>query len=206
MPRRPADQTVNRDDILHAAAQVFCERGYHGATMQDISAAVGLTAGSLYHHFKGGKEAILIAVLESGLDQVIGDLQAIADSALAPDEKLRRAIEAHVRSVTRNVAVAALMIFEMRTTLSLPEVPARYLARRDNFEALYRQIVEEGMQAGVFRPVDAGIFTRALLGASNWVSVWFRPEGRLSGDEIAAQIADIFLRSLLSTSPSSDTP
>ncbi len=196
MPRRPADQTVNRDDILTAAAHIFCERGYHGATMQDISAAVGLTAGSLYHHFKGGKEDLLIAVLESGLDQVTGDLEALGASALPPEEKLRQYIRAHVLSVTRNVAVAALMIFEMRTTLSLPEVPDRYLAQRDHFEGLYRRVIEEGIAVGVFRPVDVGIFARTLLGASNWVSVWYRPEGRLGGEEIATQIADIFLNAL----------
>ncbi|MBN1965940.1 MAG: TetR family transcriptional regulator [Anaerolineae bacterium] len=197
MPRRPADQTVSRDDILAAAARVFHERGYHGATMGDISAAVGLTAGSLYHHFKGGKEALLIAVLEFGLAQVTTDVQAIAESALAPEEKLRLAIRAHILSVTEHVAVAALMIFEMRTTLSLPDVPERYLARRDAFENLYRQMITEGIAQGVFRPVDVGVFTRTLLGASNWVSVWYRPSGRLSGEAIADQIAGIFLASLL---------
>lgn len=196
MPRRPADQTVNRDDILTAAAHIFCERGYHGATMQDISAAVGLTAGSLYHHFKGGKEALLIAVLESGLEQVTHDLEAIECSTLTPEEKLRGYVRAHVQSVTQNVAVAALMIFEMRTTLSLPEVPDRYLAQRDHFEGLYRRVVETGIAAGVFRPVDVGVFARTLLGASNWVSVWYRPEGRLGGEEIAEQIADIFINAL----------
>ncbi len=197
MPRKPADQTVSRADILAAAARVFHERGYHGATMQDISAAVGLTAGSLYHHFKGGKEAILIAVLEAGMDPVLNKVHCIATSPLPPEEKLHQAIQAHVRSVTGQMAVAALMIFEMRTALSLPEVPQRYLAKRDQFEGFYRQMITEGIETGVFRPVDVGVFTRTMLGASNWVTVWYRPEGRLSGAEIARQIADIFLSALL---------
>jgi hypothetical protein len=46
------------------------------------------------------------------------------------------------------------------------------------------------------RVVDVGIFTKALLGAHNWVSVWYRPGGRLTGTEIADRIADIFLASL----------
>ncbi len=196
MGRRPASQTVSRQDILNAAARVFHERGYHGATMQDISAAVGLTAGSLYHHFSGGKEAILIAVLEAGLAYVTEELQRIVDSPLPPDEKLHCAIRAHVLSVTEHVAVAALMVFEMRTALGLPEAPARYLARRDAFEGLYRRMIAEGIAAGVFRPVDVGVFTRTLLGAANWVSIWYRPEGRLSGVDIAEQIADIFLNAL----------
>jgi len=196
MGRRPASQTVSRQDILDAAAHVFHERGYHGATMQDISAAVGLTAGSLYHHFSGGKEAILMAVLEAGLAQVTAELQALAGSPLPPDEKLRRAICVHIISVTEHVTVAALMVFEMRTALSLPEAPARFLAGRDAFEGLYRQMIADGITAGLFRPVDVGVFTRALLGAANWVGVWYRPEGRLKGVDIAEQIADIFLNAL----------
>ncbi len=197
MPRKPADQTVNSQDILEAAAHVFHEHGYHGATMQDISAAVGLTAGSLYHHFKGGKEAILVAVLEAGLDQVTAAVRCIAESALSPEERLRRAIRAHVLSVTNNVSVAALMIFEMRTTLSLPDVPQKYLAQRDAFEGLYRQMIAEGIETGIFRPVDVGLFTRTMMGASNWVSVWYRPGGRLKGAAIADQVADIFLSALM---------
>jgi AcrR family transcriptional regulator len=197
MPRKPADQTVNREDILRAAARVFHDCGYHGATMQDISAAVGLTAGSLYHHFSGGKESIFIAVLEEGLMQVMADVKAIVESSLVPEEKLRQAIRAHVLGVTGHVSIAALMIFEMRTTLSLPDVPQRYLAQRDQFEGLYRDTIAEGIASGVFKPVDVGVFTRTLLGASNWVSVWYRPEGRLKGEDIANSIADIFLSALL---------
>lgn len=196
MPRKPAAQTVNREDILTAAARVFHARGYHGATMQDISAAVGLTAGSLYHHFKGGKEALLIAVLEHGLDQITAEVRALAASPLPPPEKLRRMICAHVLGVTGHTAIAALMIYELRTLLSLPEAPQSYLARRDEFEGLYRQIIVEGIGAGCFTPVDVGVFTRTLLGALNWVSVWYRPEGRLSGQAIAEQMADIFLKAL----------
>ena len=197
MPRKPAEQTVSREDILAAAARVFCAQGYHGATMQDISRAVDLTPGSLYHHFTGGKDAILIAVLQAGLEQVTADVCRITEAPLPPEEKLQRAIQAHVLSVTQHTAVAALMIFEMRTTLSLPDLPQDYLAQRDRFENLFRQMLVEGVAAGVFRPVDVGVFTRTLLGASNWVSVWYRPEGRLKGAEIAEQIADFFLHALL---------
>jgi len=135
--------------------------------------------------------------LEAGLEQVTDQVRCIAVSDLLPDEKLRCAIRAHVTSLTHNTSVATLMIFEMRTTLSLPEVPQRYLAQRDQFEGLYRQMIIEGIEAGVFRPVDVGVFTRTLMGASNWVSVWYRPSGRLSGEAIADQIADIFLGALL---------
>ncbi|MCC7208666.1 MAG: hypothetical protein IT323_15265, partial [Anaerolineae bacterium] len=114
-----------------------------------------------------------------------------------PAEALRRMIAAHVEAVTNNMPVGAAMVFEIRALMVLDD-PARdtFLRRRDAFERRFRQVVENGIRDGVFRPLDPGMFTKALLGAQNWVSVWFRPQGRLSGSQIAAHMADVFLGAL----------
>jgi AcrR family transcriptional regulator len=189
---------VHRQDVLLAAAAVFQERGYEGATMADIARKVNLTPGSLYHHFPAGKRDLLLEVLNSGLDAVLARLDSILAQRLPPAETLRRMIAAHVEAVTANVPVGAAMVFEIRALMVLDD-PARaaFLQRRDAFEACFRQVVDAGIRDGAFRPVDAGIFTKALLGAQNWVSVWYRPQGRLSGPEIAEQMADVFLGALL---------
>lgn len=203
MPRKPASQTVHRQDVLLAAAAVFQERGYEGATMADIGRRVNLTPGSLYHHFPDGKRDLLLEVLNTGLNAVFTTLEEIMRLGLPPDETLRRMIAAHVEAVTANVPVGAAMVFEIRALMALEGSPAReeFLRRRDAFEARFRQVVELGMDHGLFRAVDPGIFTKMLLGAQNWVSVWYRPQGRLSGAQIAAQIADIFLGALLAAPP-----
>jgi AcrR family transcriptional regulator len=197
--RKPADQTVQRRDILLAAAGVFQERGYQGATMADIAARVNLTAGSLYHHFPAGKCDLLLAVLNEGLDTVLGEVDQIMAEGLPPAETLRRMIAAHIVGVTENTSVGTAMVFEIRTALDLSEDAAgrdAFLRRRDEFERRYRQVVEQGIAEGVFRKVDVGIFTKAMLGAHNWVSVWYRPSGRLSGQQIAERMADTFLAAL----------
>ena len=73
---------------------------------------------------------------------------------------------------------------------------ALFFARRDEFEDLFRLVVRQGIQNKSFQPVDVGIFTKTMLGAHNWVGVWYKPEGRLSGDQIAELIADTLLRAL----------
>lgn len=199
MARKPADQTVQRDDIVAAAAAVFQERGYQGATMADIAQKVKLTAGSLYHHFPAGKRDLLLAVLSQGLDAALSKIDTILAVKQSPTETLRRMIESHVIGVTQDVAIGAAMVFEIRTVLDLQDDPAgreAVLKRRDEFERRYRQVIEQGIAAGEFRRVDAAIFTKAMLGAHNWISVWYRPMGRLSGQQIADQMADTFLYAL----------
>ena len=75
-----------------------------------------------------------------------------------------------------------------------------FFAGRDRFEDLFRVVVSEGIEHGVFRPLDVPIFVKTLLGAHNWVGVWYRPEGRLNGAQIADLIADTMLLGVLKES------
>ncbi len=213
MARKPADQSVSREDILLAAADVLQRNGYEATTMKDIAAAVNLTAASLYHHFRN-KDALLLAVLEAGLEHVLSQIEPIAHSDLSSPEKLSLMIKAHVLGLTQNTAVGAAMVFEIRSLMGAKEPlsiaspadhdayqtfverRALFFSRRDEFEDLFRLVVRQGIQNKSFQPVDVGIFTKTMLGAHNWVGVWYKPEGRLSGEQIAERIADTMLRAL----------
>lgn len=213
MARKPADQSVNRDDILHAAADAIRRSGYEAVTMKDIASAVNLTAASLYHHFKN-KDALLLAVLEFGLEVIIARVEPIACGIESADVRLRAMIREHVAGVAENTAVGAAMVFEIRALMNVrpprknadPDEIASYseflarrdafFTRRDHFEELFRTVVRDGIADQTFRAVDAPIFVKTLLGAQNWVGVWYKPDGRLSGSAIADQIADVFLNSL----------
>ena len=109
MARKPADQSVHRDDIILAAAGVLQRNGYEATTMKDIAAAVNLTAASLYHHFRN-KDALLLAVLEAGLAIIIARIEPIVHSSQPPADKLRAIIKAHVTGLAGNAAVGAAMV------------------------------------------------------------------------------------------------
>ena len=211
MARKPADQSVNREDILWAAAEVLRHKGYDATTMKDIAAQVNLTAASLYHHFKN-KDFLLLSVLEFGLELSIERLERILASDIGFSGKFSAMIRSHVVSVTENVAVSAAMVFEIRALLTVGaggkngngkfqgEFVARrdqFFARRDYFESLFHDTLVAGIDAGEFRQVDAAIVTKTILGAHNWVAIWFREGGRLSGEEVANVIADLFLTALI---------
>ena len=214
MARKPADQSVSREDIIQAAADVLKQKGYEATTMKDIASEVDLTAASLYHHFKN-KNALLLAVLEAGMDYALGRIRPVAESEGEAAAKLREMICVHVVSLADHTAVGAAMVFEIGALIGVKppasngesarqavnELTDRrdaFFERRDRFENYFREVVADGIESGEFREVDVPIFVKTMLGANNWVSVWYRPGGRLSGDEIADQMADTFLRSLQS--------
>jgi AcrR family transcriptional regulator len=195
MARKPAEQTVHPDAIIRAAALVFQRKGYHGATMAHIARQVNLTAGSLYHHFPS-KEGLLIAVLDTGLTQITTAVSAVIAAGAPPDDQLRQIIAVHIRSLIEHANIAAAVIFESRALLEIEGVREQVTRQRDTLEGLYRGVVTAGVTAGTFRPVDVAIFVKTLFGALNWVSVWYRAGGRLTGAQIAAEIADTFLAAL----------
>lgn len=213
MARKPADQSVNREDIIIAAADVLRRNGYDATTMKDIAARVNLTAASLYHHFRN-KDFLLLAVLELGLNHSIERLEPVAASDISCAEKLRRMIGLHIVGLTEHTAIGAAMVFEIRALMNIKHPPRNggqfghedlqefierrdaFFEQRDYFESLFRSVVEDGVARGEFRTVDTAIFTKALLGAHNWVGVWYKEGGRLTGPEIADMMADTFLHAL----------
>jgi AcrR family transcriptional regulator len=85
-PERRRQQT--RDHLLEAAARVFGERGYHGASLDDIAAAAGFTKGAVYSNFKS-KEDLFLALLESRFASELEDLKAVlAQSEVGADDRL----------------------------------------------------------------------------------------------------------------------
>lgn len=195
MARKPANQTVSREEILSAAAHVFRLSGYHGATMQDIGNEVGLRQNSLYHYFPSKRE-LLLTLLNVGLERLT---QVVSDAAcpdLPPDARLSAAIAAYLCCVAQYPDVALVTITEARALLDEPEDLRAYIAHRDELERLFAAIIREGIEQGLFRPVDISLTVKMLFSVHNWFVVWYRPDGRLSAPEISQIMAEFFLAGL----------
>jgi AcrR family transcriptional regulator len=184
---------MQRADILQAAAQIFRQKGYHAASMQDIADAVQLQKASLYHHVES-KQDILLAILDKTLDLLIEDLHRVMADDVSPQEKLHRAIHAYVNRLTEDADLAAVLLLEYRSLE--PDLRARHNARRDRYEGLWREIICEGVQKRDFRKVDEAVVTFALMGVMNWMITWYKDGGRFTPPELAEQFCDLFLSGL----------
>src|SRR5437667_688 len=111
-PKRPrnADPLAStRVDILKSAAKAFRRLGYHGATVEQIAAALHMKKGNLYYYFKN-KEEILFACHQYSLDQLMRLLDEVERSGIAADEKLRRLIVAFVHTILDDLHGTALIL------------------------------------------------------------------------------------------------
>lgn len=185
--------TITRQQILEAAAQIFREKGFHAASMNDIAQAVNLQKGSLYHHVSS-KQEILVAILDQALDMLIGEMMRVMEQDVLPEEKLRIAVGAYLEALTKRPDLAGVLLLEHRSLE--PEYRLRHVPRRDRFENLWHQIIEQGIEQGVFKNNDPSLAVKALLGIMNWTIMWYRPDGKLSAKEIAEQSVDLFLNGL----------
>lgn len=185
---------MTRDEILEAAAQIFSKKGFHAASMQDIAEAVHLQKASLYHHVTS-KQEILLELLNRALDLLIERVSKACDSPAPPEEKLRRAICTYLKALSEYDYLAAVLLLEHRSLE--PELRVRHIPRRDRFESLWRDLIQQGVEAGIFHCHSASLAARALLGTMNWTITWYRRDGSLSIEEIADQFADMFLDGLL---------
>jgi AcrR family transcriptional regulator len=185
---------VTRDDILDAAAQVFRQKGFHGASMSDIAEAVNLQKASLYHHVSS-KQEILLALLDRALMMLTEQIAGIADQNISADQRLRQMIRAYLQALADNSALSSVLLFEHRSLDKKSH--ARHVPQRDKFEGLWRDVINEGVRAGIFSCPDAGLAVRGLMGIMNWTLTWYDPAGPKSIETIADQYADLLFSGLL---------
>src|SRR5271166_2077677 len=125
-------------DAVDAAAVAFADRGYDGASTQDIADRLGIRQGSLYYYF-ASKEAALAAVCERGIEGFIAALRFILDGPGHSADKLRAAIANHLSPLRAHPKADYVRVF-LRHRHDLPDGPRQLvatLARR--YELLIEQ-------------------------------------------------------------------
>lgn len=185
---------MTRDDILDAAAQVFRQKGFHGASMSDIAEAVNLQKASLYHHVSS-KQEILLALLDRALGLLTEHIAGIAAQDIPADEKLRQMMRAYLIALADNSDLSSVLLFEHRSLDKKSR--ARHIPQRDKFEGLWRDVLNEGVHTKVFNCKDTGMAVRALMGVMNWTLTWYRTGGDKPIEKIADEYADLLFNGLL---------
>ena len=191
-PRRPALRERydrKQQQVITEAARVFAQQGYDQTTMQELSGAVGIAAGGLYHYF-GSKEQLLIRICDQLMNPLLDEARALlSDDDDPPEQQLRELIRLWVEHVVAHRD--HMLVFQQERHVI--EHGPQWKGVRDDRKA-FERLVEQVLKRVDTSPDDPRLALSALLGMVNHTAQWFRPRGRLTAREVADGYADLLLR------------
>lgn len=197
------DEAATRNRLLIAAVKLFAERGYEACSMRELAAEVGVKAPAIYNHFASKTDVLVFAVdyaLSDFLVAVLQDIDQVPD-----DQRLFEVLRRHARYKTADVSLARAQDRLVDADFWRRSLPTADYARFTYALRSYRAVVQECLIAAAPAVSSDGdvattVLVSALLEMCDQVSSWYRPDGELSGAQVADQIV-IIARRMVSAQP-----
>ena len=175
-------------EILRAAADAFMLKGFAATSTDDVAHRLGCTKGRIYHHYRS-KVDLFFAVHLEAMSMVAREVIAAGADVRDPIHRLFCMSRAHVLVIMREISFQCVVVqgLEMhlhgQTTPPQRETLRDILAQRDEYEQLFSRAIDEALATGLLPEQETRVVVKALLGALNWTTLWYRPRN----DEIEAE-------------------
>jgi AcrR family transcriptional regulator len=196
-PRKPERRSreERRREITRIAAQMFAENGYDATGINELIQAVGVGKGAFYYHM-GSKEELLYSVSVEHVESMVAVGQALVErSDLSAEEKFRALSRELMRAIARNLPELTVFFCEIRA-LTRGSRAHELIELRDQFEAVWQRIIQEGIEQGIFKDLSP-VTIKCILGMHNYSYIWIRPEGPLTPEQISDTMCEIILKGLM---------
>lgn len=168
--------------IKSVSIDLFFKKGYFATSISDIAKGCGIQKASIYYHYSS-KEELLYHILKSTMD----DLTAYLKNSLLPitgvERRMRAAVHRHVRFHLERQKENFIANSELRGISA--EHYRVIVKKRDEYEAIFQDLIRQGVDEGVFAVEDVKILSYAILTLCTAGATWYKPSGRLTVDEIA---------------------
>ena len=186
-PRRRGRPGYDLEAVLQVAVEVFNERGYDGASMEDLSRRLGIAKSGIYHHVSGKEELLRMA-----LDRALDGLWEAGERARGLDAPAIERLETLVRDAVLVLAERLPYVTLLLRVRGNTEVERAALDRRRAFDALVASLVEEAEGDGDIRAgLDPKLAARLLFGTVNSIVEWYRPGSSTSPEALAEGVCAI---------------
>ena len=170
--------------VLQVSGRLFWDNGYLGTSIDDIASAAHVNKASIYYYFHS-KSDILFELAMSFINSLIEVVRPIVESDLEPLKKLEAFVDRHLIYSLDRLGFSGIGQRERRN------LPARmmreYTEKRDEYERLFRRILEEGVAQKQFHVRDPKLAAKFCLGLLNSTALWFKEKGKYSPEKIAQE-------------------
>jgi AcrR family transcriptional regulator len=168
-------------EILDCAALCFTETGFQGTSIDDVARRLGATKGRIYHYFRS-KTDLFFEVHREGMKRLMGAVIEAKSAGGTGRETLQRMVEAHALTMMQNVAYEAVVVQGVhlhRLSATTPEqrvILDELMDVRHRFEQMFVEVFEAAQADGSARQdADTSLAVKGMLGAVNWMAIWYRP-------------------------------
>lgn len=196
-PRRraPAVQNGSRFDrrlakILEHATEVFCEKGYAGASMRDLSRASGMSLAGMYYYFES-KERLLYLIQKHTFTTIIARLRQRLQGVSDPEQRIRLFILNHLEYFLANQK--AMKVLSHEDDALKNGFGSEIAAVKREYYRICLGLMDEFKEARRLE-FSSRMAVLSLFGMMNWIYTWYNPRVDAKAGELASQMAGIFLR------------
>jgi AcrR family transcriptional regulator len=190
-PARRRDTRFERrlSEILEHATDVFCEKGYEGASMRDLSRSSGMSLAGLYYYFES-KEKLLYLIHKHYFTTVLQRLHERLEDVRESEARLRTFILNHLDYFLANFK--AMKVLSHEDDVLQNELGAEIVALKRQYYHSCTDLVdalkkEQGLN------FNTRVAVLGLFGTMNWLHTWYNPKVDPGAVELARQVGDIFL-------------
>src|SRR3984885_6762930 len=200
---RSTKKTNRQAEVTEAAIEVFWQKGYRAASIQDVAEKVGVLKGSLYYYIQS-KEDLLWRVIEDVHEEWSEILKKAGELDADPIERIHAFIKLHIEWYLTNVKEVSVFFREWNHLSGERLKTVR--ARRRRYEQVIRDLITEGQATGdISSALDVNYAARYVLAAVNAVPDWYRASSGESAATIAEAYADMTVGMLRGTTTSDQT-
>lgn len=177
--------------IRDAAVALIARHGFEAVTMRQLAAEVGVQAAALYRYFPT-KEELLFTLMREHMEALLAAWASARPDNDDPVARLTAFVVNHIRFHVERRHATHVSNMELRS-LSHEKLTA-ILKLRTAYEKELRTILRDGAEAKVLDVDDTGLTAMAIIQMITGVIVWFRPDERLSVDEVTATYLAMTMR------------
>ncbi len=181
-----------RQKLLENAGKLISRKGYDNVSLEEIASKMKLKKTTLYYYFKG-KHDILFNIQMQTLNICINIIQKLMQTDMPPSEKLAEVVRGTIKTATRNYFMGCV---SLPVSVFPKKMRERIISERRRYYEAFKEIIQQGIEEGVFKEDGWKVFSFGTLGAMNWITQWYSPKGELSQEEIGDFMAEFVLDGL----------
>lgn len=181
-----------REAVLHSAARIFSELGYHGTSLDLVAEELGITRPTVYYYFKN-KDEILFECVRIGLQKIENEANKVNKQGGTAAQKMEAVIYKYAEIMMMDFGKCLIKVGDQPLPLE-----SRYTLRKmqADIDHNIRAIITQGVDEKVFKLCDPKLTAFAVAGSLNSIARWHRADGKSKPDEIAEHFATFLMNGL----------